>query len=111
MNYRIPGIDSAIKSLRPDAKYDLVNKTFVAWECPNGSEPPSWDEIEQRIQEDVVVYNYYAYARNREKEYGDWKHQLNMLYDDIKSGNLENGSWVTFVEEIKSRHPKPNLTQ
>ena len=34
-----------------------------------------------------------------------------MLYDDIKSGNLENGSWVTFVEEIKSRHPKPNLTQ
>ena len=51
--------------------------------------------------------NYYLYARNRETEYGDWKDQLNLLYDDIKSGNLENGKWVQMVEAVKARHPKP----
>jgi hypothetical protein len=44
---------------------------------------------------------------DREKEYGDWRDQLNLLYDDIKSGNLENGKWVQFVESVKAKYPKP----
>jgi hypothetical protein len=107
MNLRLPGVDTAIKYLRPDAKFDLYNKTFTRWECPNGSEPPEWEEVEAQIQKDVDAYNYYLYARNRETEYGDWKDQLNLLYDDIKSGNLENGKWVQMVEAVKARHPKP----
>jgi hypothetical protein len=104
---RLPGVDTAIKYLRPDAKFDLYNRTFTRWECPNGSEPPEWEEVEAQIQKDVETYNYYLYARNREMEYGDWKDQLNLLYDDIKSGNLENGKWVQMVESVKARHPKP----
>jgi hypothetical protein len=107
MNLRLPGVDTAIKYLRPDAKFDLYNRTFTRWECPYGSEPPKWEEVEAQIQKDVETYNYYLYARNRETEYGDWKDQLNLLYDDIKSGNLENGKWVQFVESVKERHPKP----
>ena len=42
-----------------------------------------------------------------EKKIMDWKDQLNLLYDDIKSGNLENGQWVQFVESVKAKHPKP----
>jgi len=107
MNLRLPGVDTALEVLRPDAKYELINKTFLRWECPNGSQPPTWDEIDRQIEYDVRVYNYYLYARNRETEYGDWKDQLNLLYDDIKSGNLENGKWVQMVEAVKARHPKP----
>lgn len=107
MNIRLPGVDTAIKYLRPDAKFDLYNRTFTRWECPNGSEPPEWEEVEAQIQKDVETYNYYLYARNRETEYGDWKDQLNLLYDDIKSGNLENGKWVQMVEAVKARHQKP----
>jgi hypothetical protein len=107
MNIRLPGVDTAIKYLRPDAKFDLYNRTFTRWECPNGSEAPEWEEVEAQIQKDVETYNYYLYARNRETEYGDWKDQLNLLYDDIKSGNLENGKWVQMVEAVKARHPKP----
>jgi len=107
MQIRLPGVDTAIKYLRPDAKFDLYNRTFTRWECPNGSEPPEWEEVEAQIQKDVETYNYYLYARNRETEYGDWKDQLNLLYDDIKSGNLENGKWVQMVEAVKAKHPKP----
>ena len=104
---RLPGVDTAIKYLRPDAKFYLYNRTFTRYECPNGSEPPTWEEVEEQINKDVETYNYYLYARNREMEYGDWKDQLNLLYDDIKSGNLENGKWVQMVEAVKARHPKP----
>ena len=107
MNIRLPGVDTAIKYLRPDAKFDLYNRTFTRYECPNGSEPPTWEEVEEQINKDIEVYNYYLYARNREMEYGDWKDQLNLLYADIKSGNLENGKWVQMVEAVKARHPKP----
>ena len=107
MKLRLPGVDTAIKYLRPDAKWDLYNRTFTRWECPDGTEPPEWSEIENQIQKDVETYNYYLYARNREVDYGDWKDQLNLLYDDIKSGNLENGKCVQMVEAVKEKHPKP----
>ena len=64
-------------------------------------------EVEAQVQKDVETYNYYLYARNREADYGDRKDQLNLLYDDIKSGNLENGKWVQMVEAVKAKHPKP----
>ena len=107
----MPGIESALRYLRPDAKYELYNRDFVWWECPHGSEPPTWCEIQKQIDYDVRVYNYYLYARNRETEYGDWKDQLNLLYDDIKSGNLENGKWVQMVEAVKAKHPKPDFPE
>ena len=46
VEYPIPGIDTAIRILRPNAKYELYNTEFLDWECPDGSEPPSWDEVE-----------------------------------------------------------------
>lgn len=107
MKLRLPGVDTAIKYLRPNAKWDLYNRTFTRWECPDGTEPPEWEEVEAQVQKDVETYNYYLYVRNREADYGDWKDQLNLLYDDIKSGNLENGKWVQMVEAVKAKHPKP----
>ena len=43
--YPVPGIDTAIKTLRPNARWELSNKEFIAWECDDGSEPPTWDEL------------------------------------------------------------------
>ncbi len=108
MKIRLPGVDTAIKYLRPGAKFDIVNnKFFVSWECPNGSNPPTWDEINEQIQKDVETYNHYLYAIKREEDYGDWREQLELIYDDIKSGNLENGKWVQMIESIKEKYPKP----
>jgi hypothetical protein len=51
------GVDVAIKKLRPGAEFALYNTTFTMWECPNGSEPPSWDEINEQIQKDMEAIN------------------------------------------------------
>ena len=30
-----------------------------------------------------------------------------MLYHDIKNGNLENGTWIQTIDDIKNKYPKP----
>ena len=46
------GVDVAIKKLRPGAEFALYNTTITHWECPNGSTPPSWEEITAQIDAD-----------------------------------------------------------
>jgi len=46
------GVDIAIKKLRPGAEFALYNTTITHWECPNGSTPPSWEEIAEQIDAD-----------------------------------------------------------
>jgi hypothetical protein len=98
IQYPVPGVDTAINTLAPGARWDLSNTTFVGWEDDQGREPPTWE---------VDIYNYYLYERNREKEYPDWRDQLDMLYHDIKSGNINNGSWIAAIDAVKENHPKP----
>ena len=88
IEYPVPGVDTAIRVLRPHGRYELRNKEFVGWKDKTGLEPPTWDEINAEIAREVEIYNYYLYERNREQEFPDWKDQLDMLYHDIKSGNL-----------------------
>ncbi len=38
----------------------------------------------------------------------DLKDQLDMLYHDIKSGNLNNGKWITAIDAVKEKFPKPS---
>ena len=35
------------------------------------------------------------------------KDQLDMLYHDIKSGNIENGLFVQAIDKVKNKFPKP----
>ena len=57
IEYPVPGIDTAIKILRPNAKYELFNTEFTDWECPDGSEPPSWEEVETELKREVEIYS------------------------------------------------------
>jgi len=51
------GIDIAIKRLRPGAEFALVDTTIIEWNCPNNSEAPTWDEIEEQIEKDKSAIN------------------------------------------------------
>lgn len=51
---QLVSVETAIKLLRPKAKFELYNKIFTKWDHPD--DPPSWDEIENmmnKIQEFV----------------------------------------------------------
>tara|TARA_B100000212_G_scaffold323215_1_gene283119 strand:- start:751 stop:1101 length:351 start_codon:yes stop_codon:yes gene_type:complete len=108
IEYPVPGIDTAIKILRPKARWEILDKKFTIYECDEGTEPPSWDEITAELKREVEVYNQYLYAREREKSYPDIKSQLDMLYHDIKNSQLENGTWIKTIDDIKSKYPKPS---
>jgi len=103
--YPIPGVDTALATLRPGCKWEMQDLEFLGWE--HESEPPTEDEIKAEILREVDVYQWYEYEREREPKYPPLKDQLDMLYKDIKSGNLENGDWVTAIDAIKQSHPKP----
>lgn len=107
IEYPVPGIDTAIRILRPGAVWELYNKDFIRWEDPEDRDPPTWEEIEKEVDREIEIYEYYLYERNRDKAYPDLKDQLDMLYHDIKSGNLENGEWIKSIEEVKEKYPKP----
>ena len=107
IQYPVPGVDTAIQTLRPGARWDLSNTTFVGWEDDEGREPPTWEEIQEEVVREVNIYNYYLYERNREKDYPSVKDQLDMLYHDLKAGNLNSGTWMTAIEAVKTNHPKP----
>ena len=51
------GIDIAIKKLRPGAEFALMDTTIIEWNCPNNSEAPTWDEIEEQIEKDKSAIN------------------------------------------------------
>lgn len=107
IEYPVPGVDTAIQTLCPGARYDLSCNKFVGWEDDEGREPPSWKDVEAEIVRQVKIYNYYLYERNREKQYPEVKDQLDMLYHDLKSGNLNNGTWITAIDAVKKNNPKP----
>ena len=113
IEYAVPGVDTAIKLLRPGARWEYATGSsglnFTIWEDDEGREPPTQEEIEEEVKREVNVYNYYLYERNREKEYPSIKDQLDMLFHDVENGNMQNGQWVQTIRGIKEKHSKPDI--
>ena len=109
--YPVPGMDTAMEVLRPGARYSSENLELLEWEDDEGREPPTKEELNAEFQREVEIYNYYLYERNREEQYPELTSQLDMLYHDIKDGNLTNGRWISAIEEVKNNNPKPNYPE
>ena len=109
IEYPVPGVDTAILTLRPgvDYDFDMTNRVFDRYKDPDGRPQPTWEEIEEEIIREVKLYNYYLYERTREEQYPKIGEQLDMLYHDIKNGKLKDGSWVKSIETVKENNPKP----
>lgn len=65
--------------------------------------PEEWVKIQSREQ----YWIDRAWLTEREKAYPDIKDQLDMLFHDIESGNLESGDWITAIRKVKADNPKP----
>jgi hypothetical protein len=113
MEFKEPSLENAIRKLRPNVVYwnvliDSESKKFTDWCDPTESEPPTWEELSFEIHKLNCAWQYYEYARKREELYGDIKEQLDMLYHDIKDGNLNSGKWVSHIENVKNQIKKPD---
>ena len=102
IEYPVPGIDTAIRILRPSVtRYDFAGREFLEFESSDGSEPPTMEEINVEMEREVEIYNYYLYERNRGKAYPKIGDQLDMIYHDIDK-------WRETIKEIKEKYPKPD---
>ena len=101
-------LDRGIKRLRPNVvKWEIFDQGFSVWEDSSGAEPPTWEEIQTELQREYDRYDYWEYYRSREKKYPSLREQLDMLFHDIENGNLDSGTWISKIREIKTTHPKP----
>ena len=107
IQYPIPSFETAIKTLRPTVvHWEIDQNSFLIWEDSEGNDPPTWEEIHQEIKREVEIFNNYWYHRCRIEKYPPVEVQLDMLYHDIKNGNIENGKWIRLIDSIKNTHPK-----
>ena len=67
----------------------------------------TWDQILAEIQRLQTDYNNNTYQRQRAVEYPKIADQLDLLYHDIKAGNLERGKWISAIDLVKQQFPKP----
>ena len=105
----VPAVDSAIRALRPGVErwdYNHGTREFPIWEDSQGREPPTYDEIMEQLALDSKKWMYYEYLRKRDKEYGQLKDQLELIYKDIKAGTLDaTGQFASFIDKVKSDNP------
>ena len=106
------GVDTAIKALRPNAKFEMVagNGEFEwpRWEDPNGRRPPTKDQIMKEFERQKAVAEYYQYAYDRCANYPDGFEQLDMLWHAIDQGlDLKDSDWYKKIKEVKEKFPKP----
>lgn len=122
MNYNIFNLTvKAIKQLSPELRFTLsaakdengliVNavdwESFIVGEECVGVYVPTREQVEAKVDELALLYDATEYQRKRAKEYPSIGDQLDKLYHDIKSGNLETGTWIAAIEAVKEKYPKP----
>ena len=62
---------------------------------------PTWAEIEARHIENLAEYD--SYAGKRQRDYPDWRDQLDLLYHDIDAGRLgESAKTSDFYTTLKT---------
>ena len=106
------GVDTAIKALRPGAKFQMTagngEFAFPQWWDPSGLTAPTKDEIMAEFEYQNKVAEYYQYSFDRCKDYPDGFEQLDMLWHAINNGTeLKDSEWFQRLKEVKERHPKP----
>jgi hypothetical protein len=106
---KYPEYADAILELRPGKAFSISENDYstLNWYEENDDEKPTESEILSKLDEMIEKYNASLYRKNRYLEYASVEEQLEMLYNDIKSGNLENGTWINHIDSIKNNHPKP----
>ena len=91
------GICDAIHAINPTATCSVINEDIDQIEWLYGTPPISKSDIQAKQAELKAAYDAKEYQRKREKEYGSWEDQMDMMY---------HGTWESHVQAIKDKYPK-----
>jgi hypothetical protein len=96
-------ITEAIKSLRPNAEFSVLDDDHlkIIWiKCSN---PPTTDQIIAERDRLRTIYNARIYQRQRAPEYPSIGDQLDALW---KGGEAAE-AMLAKIQAVKDRYPKP----
>ena len=129
MNANNVPISNAIRKLTSTIKWGVVNDfdiSTIQWNDTEVTQPTD-AEIQSVRQQMANEQNAIEYVKLRTEGqyqpvadnngeivhekvangYPSIAHQLDLLYHDIKAGNLESGNWIAAIEAVKQQFPKP----
>jgi hypothetical protein len=112
-NKLVCGIDTAIKTLRPTARYDFMAQgghfEFTRWEDSSGSTPPTKNEILKELDYQEKFVNYHQYFLDRAGSYPDIIILLNQLWDAMDSREIpgKGTKFYNSIKEVNEAFPIP----
>ena len=112
-NKLVCGIDTAIKALRPHARYDMSASgghfDFTRWEDETGSKPPTREEIFKELEYQNRFIEYWQHFIDRAANYPDIVSIVNNLWEAMDNSEIP-GKGTKFYESIKEvndKFPRP----
>ena len=103
-NRLVCGIDTAIKALRPTARYDLLAQgghlEFTRWEDSSGSTPPTKNQIFKELDYQDKFVKHWQYFLDRANSYPDIVILINELWEAMDSCEIP-GKGTKFYNSIK----------
>lgn len=98
----MPNIFDAIKSLKPNAEWEIINEDYneLIWKDSIQSKPTK-AEIDAEIVRLQAEYDAKQYQRDRAVAYPSIVDQLDTLYH----GGFD--AWKATIDAVKQQYPKP----
>ena len=112
-NKLVCGIDTAIKALRPTARYDMSASgghfEFTRWEDEADTKPPTRDEIFKELEYQNKFIDYWQHFVDRAANYPDIVVLINNLWEAIDSGAIPGKDTALYdsIKEINDKFPRP----
>lgn len=112
-NKLVCGIDTAIKALRPHARYDMSASgghfDFTRWEDETGSKPPTKDEIFEELEYQNKFIEYHQHFLDRAANYPDITVLINLLWNGMDKGDIsgKESDFYNAIKEVNDKFPKP----
>ena len=105
-----PSYITAIQALRPnlvekDIQFHINGQgDIIFWE-DYYNEPPKREEVLEELAKQAKEYAEYSFYRLRKQDLPEPYDLIWKLYDDIKCGNIENGSFVSLLDSVVKKYP------
>jgi hypothetical protein len=113
-NKLVCGIDTAIKTLRPTARYDMSASgghfEFTRWEDEAGTKPPTRDEIYAELEYQNKFIEYWQHFIDRAANYPDITTLVNLLWDAMDNSEIpgKGTKFYNTIKEVNDKFPRPD---
>jgi hypothetical protein len=112
-NKLVCGIDTAIKTLRPSARYDMSASgghfEFTRWEDEADTKPPTKQEVMEELEYQNKFIDHWQHFLDRAANYPDITILINSLWEAMDNSEIpgKGTKFYNMIKEVNEKFPKP----